>query len=437
MAAMAGGSKPLRLKDLLELDCESCSAAGFRCYPRRLCVAGVAASAAAPTAAASSPMRHRLEADRSSSSMRRPKLSSLSKSFSRRLRGGFWRRREEEEEEEAAAAPPASSTAPAVTSCCGSSSDSETSESSNSTGRKSHSHSEYSEFSSASSDDSLHAAGEPSTTGADHGVMKRGSKEEEEADDKEQLSPVGVMDFPFDEDDGEGDDDATAVEEEERVAADACSFSFSDSLAQLQRRKMQLQPKIRRLGSMGELMSGVDLETRFSALEFDHLAGVVPVQHKCITDDVAAPPPPHGDHRNDGVSEKDPDDEDSLLDLVADTVPVGMVDDVTERLLLDFFVEAKCSSRYIDMHASTNLLQERKRRENGDTLRLAKAWLEGTGTLWSLNDVLYHGEDVMAEMERSRRWMHTGEEECEAGVVVAAMVMDELLHELVSDLIAA
>lgn len=43
MAAMAGGSKPLRLKDLLELDCESCSAAGFRCYPRRLCVAGGAA----------------------------------------------------------------------------------------------------------------------------------------------------------------------------------------------------------------------------------------------------------------------------------------------------------------------------------------------------------------------------------------------------------
>lgn len=64
-------------------------------------------------------------------------------------------------------------------------------------------------------------------------VMKRGSKEEdeeEEADDKEQLSPVGVMDFPFDED----DDDAAAVDEDERVAAGACSFSFSDSLAQLQ-----------------------------------------------------------------------------------------------------------------------------------------------------------------------------------------------------------
>uniref|UniRef100_A0A0E0F049 DUF4378 domain-containing protein n=1 Tax=Oryza meridionalis TaxID=40149 RepID=A0A0E0F049_9ORYZ len=427
---MAGGSKPLRLKDLLELDCESCSAAGFRCYPRRLCVAGGAAEAAA------APMRHRLVADRSSSSaMRRPKLSSLSKSLSRRLRGGFWRRREEEDEEAAAAAaaPPASPTAPAVPSCCSSSSDSETSESSNSTGgRKSRSHSDYSEISSASSDDSLHAAGEPSTTGADHEVMKRGSKEEEEADDKEQLSPVGVMDFPFDED----DEDAAAVDEEERVAAGAYSFSFSDSLAQLQRRKMQLQPKIRRLGSMAEL-SGVDLEARFAASESDRLGGVVPVKHQCITDDVAAPPPRHDDNRNDGVSEKDSDDdEDNLLDLLADTVSIGVVDDVTERLLLDFFVETKCSSRHNELRAPTSPLQERRRRENGETMRLAKAWLEGTGTLWTLNDVLYHGEDVMVEMERSRRWMHAGEEEREAGVVVAAMVMDELLHELVSDLIA-
>ncbi|KAF0921853.1 hypothetical protein E2562_020316 [Oryza meyeriana var. granulata] len=409
MATMAGGSKPLRLKDLLELDCESCSAAGFRCYPRRLCVAGAAVATA------------------SSSPMQRPKLSSLSKSLSHRLRRGFWRRREEEEEEEEAS--PASFTAPAVNSCC-CSSDSETSESSNSTGRKSHSQSE-SEFSSASSD-SLHA-GEPSTTGAEHEVMKRESKEEEEADDKEQLSPVGVMDFPsFGEDDEIGVEDADAVEEEERVAgAGACSPSFSDSLAQLQlqRRKMKLQPKIRRLGRE---LRGVDLEARFAASESDHLAGVIPVQIHCSTD---VAPPRHDDHRSDGVLRKYPD-EYSLLDLLVDTVSIGVVDDVTKRLLLDFFVEAKCNSTRIELHTSTNLSHEGRRQENGETLRLAKAWLEGRGTMWSLNDVVYHGEAVMAEMERSRRWMHTGEEERETSVVVAAMVIDELLYELVSDLIA-
>uniref|UniRef100_A0A0D9XLR2 DUF4378 domain-containing protein n=1 Tax=Leersia perrieri TaxID=77586 RepID=A0A0D9XLR2_9ORYZ len=342
MATMAGGSKPLRLKDLLELDCESCSAAGFRCYPRRLCV--VAAGAAAATAAATT-------VSSSSSQMRHPRLSSLSKSLSRRLKGGFWRRHDEEEE---AAAAPASSIA-AAAGCC-SISDSETSsDSSNSTtGRKSHSQSE-SEFSSASSD-ILHAGdGEPSTTGAKHEVMKMKSKEEE--DDKEQFSPVGVMDFPFDED----DDDAIVIGEEDRVAAGVCTPSFSDSIAQLQRRKMQMKPKILRLGSTGEL-GGVDLEARFAALESDRLTDVVPTQHQCSANTTALPR--HDDHRSDDAFKKDPD-EYTLLDLLVDTVSA-----------------------------------------------------------------------VVAETERSRRWMHTSEEGREIGVVMAAMVMDELIHEMVSDLVA-
>lgn len=56
-------------------------------------------------------------------------------------------------------------------------------------------------------------------------AMVRGSKE---ADDKEQLSPVAVMDFPFD------DDEDDPVEEERS----ACSTSFSDSLAQLHQSKI-------------------------------------------------------------------------------------------------------------------------------------------------------------------------------------------------------
>ncbi|KAL5223501.1 hypothetical protein ABZP36_010140 [Zizania latifolia] len=412
MATMAGGSKPLRLKDLLELDCESCSAAGFRCYPRRLCVAG-----AAVATASSSPMRHLLDADAlgrfaRSPSTRRSKLLSLSKSLSRRLRGGFWRRRAEEE---AAAAAAATSSPAAAVSTCSCSSDSETSESSNSTQSQSES-----EFSSASSD-SLHA-GEPSTTGDEHEVRRRESKEEEEveeiagssseADDKEQLSPVGVMDFPFDDDDG-----GAVVEGEEADTAGACSASFSDSLALLQRRKTQLPHKIRRLGSKGELGS-VDLEARFAASMSDD----APVQLRCSTDATAASPR---------------SDEYSLLDLLVDTVSVG-VDDVTERLLLDFFVETRCSRRThaTEFHGLTGLSHEVKRQDSGGaSLRLAKAWLEGAGTSWSLDDVVCHGEAVMAGMERSRRWLHTGEEQGETGVVVAAMVIDLLVHELVSDLV--
>ena len=76
--------------------------------------------------------------------------------------------------------------------------------------------------------------------------MKRGAKEEtgtagsgSESDDKEQLSPVAVMDFPF-----HNDDDDDAVEDDEGTSdhgGRACSPSFSDSLAQLRQSKCSSQ----------------------------------------------------------------------------------------------------------------------------------------------------------------------------------------------------
>lgn len=63
-------------------------------------------------------------------------------------------------------------------------------------------------------------------------AMDRGSKE---ADDKEQLSPVAVMDFPFDDD---YEDDAVEEEDGRVGGTGACSTSFSDSLAQLHQSKI-------------------------------------------------------------------------------------------------------------------------------------------------------------------------------------------------------
>ena len=61
-----------------------------------------------------------------------------------------------------------------------------------------------------------------------------------ESDDKEQLSPVAVMDFPFHDDDYEDD----AVEDEGGTSdhgGSACSPSFGDSLAQLRQSKCSSQ----------------------------------------------------------------------------------------------------------------------------------------------------------------------------------------------------
>ncbi|XP_062205951.1 uncharacterized protein LOC133907871 [Phragmites australis] len=409
---MAGAGTPLRLKDLLELDCDSCSAAGFRCYPRRL-------------VSASSPMRHLLESPealrgfggRSPSLRRGPsKLSHLSRSLSRRLRGGFWRRRDEE-------------VAVAVLSVCGCGSEPETSSESsdNSSGRRRSRTESDSDFSSASSaSESMHDA--VAAAGDEHEAMKRGSKEEgsssgSEVDDKdEQLSPVAVMDFPF-HDDGDGEDEYG--DGEDKGGAGACSSSSDDSLARLQRRKAH---KIRRFGNLDEL-GPVDLEAHLAATS-DDLADDVPEQQQlqCRTDAVTPPSPGSGRR---GVGFHEEPDEHGFLALVMDTVSAG-VDVVSERLLLDFFVDMKLRRSDAELPAPAGLLPRKAEwLGDGEIMAAARGWLECAETeRWGLNDVLRGGEAVVAEMERGRRWMQCGEEEREIGTVVAGMLIDEVVDEL-------
>ncbi|PUZ40436.1 hypothetical protein GQ55_9G423900 [Panicum hallii var. hallii] len=398
MAAGAGGATPLRLKDLLELDCDSCSAAGFRCYPRRLL------GESSPPA-----MRHLLDSPSLSLQRRRPsKLSTISRSLSRRLgsRGGlFWRRRSKDEEDDAAAAPSGSGSESGS-----SSTETTTSDNSSSAGRRGSRCESDSDFSTATSaSDSMDAA----AAGDEPEAMKRGSRSSSgtlEADDKEeqqQLSPVAVMDFPSD-DDGDADD------------AGACSPSFS--LARLQRRKMlRPQHKIRRLGSTQEL-GPVDLEARLAATsDTDDLAGDVPAQLviQCHTKDAAAAPRPIRSHRGAGVVRREPE-EHALLELLL--MDAG-ADHVSERLLLDFFVEMKRR-------------RKAERWGDGEILAAARGWLDGAGSeRWGLSDVLRGGEAVLAEMEQARRWMRAGEEEREVGAVVAGMLADRLLDEVVWDLL--
>ncbi|KAG2539814.1 uncharacterized protein LOC120687181 [Panicum virgatum] len=424
MAAGAGGAAaPLRLKDLLELDCDSCSAAGFRCYPRRLL--------GEPPAPAT---RHLLEPPSLSlRRQRRPsKLSSLSRSLSRRLGSGgglFWRRRGEDEDAAAAAAAAAPSGSGSESGA--SSAETATSDGSASAGRRG---------SRCESDSDLSTA---ATSAGDeqHEAMKRGSRSRSssgasEADDKEdqqQLSPVAVMDFPSD-DDGDADDAA------------ACSPSFS--LARLQRRKMlRPQHKIRRFGNTEEL-GPVDLEARLAATsDTDDLAGDAPAQRvviQCRTGDAAAfAPRPSRSHRGAGVVRRDPD-EHGLLELLL-LMDAG-ADRVSRRLLLDLFVETKRRrdprAHPEDLPAAAGLLlllpPPRKAEwwEDGEVLAAARSWMYGAGSeRWGLKDMLRGGEAVLAEMERARRWMRVGEEEREVGAVVAGMLADQLVDEVVWDLL--
>nr|CAB3495456.1 unnamed protein product [Digitaria exilis] len=407
--AGAGGTPPLRLKDLLELDCDSCSAAGFRCYPRRLGESAPAMRRLLDSPSPSLRWRHTTTSKLLS--------SSLSRTLSRRL-GFFWRRHDDGEDD---AAPTGR--------CSGSESRASSSptpttsyDSSRRTGSRCESDSDFS----TATTDSMDAATVMATADGDgHEAMKRGSTSSgSEADDKEeQLSPVAVMDFPFD-DDEEGED------------AGACSPSPSFSLERLHRRKMH---KIRRFRSTEEL-GPVDLETLLAATSDDanDLADDVPEQRATqrSTEDEARP---SSSHRDADVGHEP--NEHGVLALLMDA---GMDGHVTKRLLLDFFAEMKrrrgggsMQHHWGEPSAPAGLLLPREEAErllgDGDVVAAARGWLDGAGSeRWGLNDVLRGGRALVAEMDRSRRWMQIGEEEREVGVVVAGMLVDQLVDEVVA-----
>ncbi|KAL5680704.1 hypothetical protein ACJX0J_007089, partial [Zea mays] len=233
-------------------------------------------------------------------------------------------------------------------------------------------------------------------------ASKEGSSSGSEAGDKEQqLSPVGVMDFPFDDDD---------EEDESRDAGVACSPSFS--LARLQRRKTH---KIRRLGSGGgdDELAPLDLEallatTQDSDSDPDRPADEQMIQ--CRTGGAAAATPTcasrghgHGHRRVAGVFgvPDEDDDDDGLVSLLTRTVSAGL-DGVSERLLLDFFVEVT-KRRRSEAHAepcnklpgpAAGLLRREAERllVDGEAVAAARGWLEGTANgRWGLKDVLSGG----------------------------------------------
>jgi len=203
------------------------------------------------------------------------------------------------------------------------------------------------------------------------------------------------------------------------------------------------QHKIRRFGNTEEL-GPVDLEARLAATsDTDDLAGDAPAQRvviQCRTGDAAAfAPRPSRSHRGAGVVRRDPD-EHGLLELLL-LMDAG-ADRVSRRLLLDLFVETKRrrGPHPEELPAAAGLLppppRKAERWGDGEVLAAARCWLDGAGSeRWGLKDVLRGGEAVLAEMERARRWMRVGEEEREVGAVVAGMLADQLVDEVVWDLL--
>ncbi|XP_040378325.1 uncharacterized protein LOC102714719 [Oryza brachyantha] len=444
---------PLTLRDFLEQS----SSEGFRSYPRFPAADDGGVGDLAP------PVRLLIEAGLRRSPSRSPsfysffhkspgtlsKISRLSRSLSRRFRGGFLRRREDGDDEEddidvderdSFGLP-----SPVVSSC--SSSEWERAESSctelattTEEGEEEKCASEYEKTSQSSTGGSIAFHGAADAGGDGHKEEVDGEPVgcNLEMEDKPQLSPVSVMDFPYDDDD-EDDDHG----EEGSDPGGMCSPSFQQCLAELQRSKAELLHKIRRLEKLKtQVVVPVDLEAQFtesdSGLSHDACTERTNANTNSTSDDTAttttAPATPRSGGERQCTDDDDQDDghgaeqqqHGRLLARLLESVAVVAKDEITEWLLLDFFAEGVDRLRAAGKPISD--------REEAVLLRAAGEWARGAGQQWGVGDVVFSGWAAVADMERSRRWMCVAEERQDAGAEVEGLVMDALVDELVDDL---
>uniref|UniRef100_A0ACD5TTR3 Uncharacterized protein n=1 Tax=Avena sativa TaxID=4498 RepID=A0ACD5TTR3_AVESA len=470
------GAPPLMtLRDLLELSCESSCSEGFRTYPRRLPWHGGDDDAAQPRAKAEkedaeAPVRLLIEADlrrspsRTLSSILFPRspgslatVSRLTRSLSRRL--VFWRRHRgddaggsDSDERDSLGLP-----SPVVSSCsaseCAAESEAEAEATSPLVHAEQHesSASEHSEKPSPSTssgiDGSLNDTDDGAAAGDSHKVMD-GDRPVESMEDKQQLSPVSVLDFPFHDEEDDGDERSDA-------GTCSCSPSFLHCQPDLQRSNSVLH-KIRRLDLDGLApQAGVDpradLEPRFAASDDSSVASASDDTQQAhsgssssaATTTSTSTAPSCDDEQHpcpDDAERPEPDLRHRLLARVLKDQGGSLTtsDDVaTERLLLEFFAEGLDRRRSPKAGPVVGTVKPSDHdRDEAALVRAAKEWVQGLGTRWGVEDVLFAGPAALADMDRERRWACVGEEQREVAATVEWLLMDALVAELVRDMAA-
>lgn len=509
--------RPVTLRDFLELGCDS-SSDGFRSYPRRLlplppdadadadAVRHLQQQQAPPTpraeaeAAAAQQLLRRSSSSRSPSSLALAlfssslpgsgpagalaRISSISRSFSRRIKEGFWRRRDEGDDDDdddyfddrdSCGFP-----SPLVSSC--SASDSDESEADVTTATELETPAPERDKATASSSTSP----SPSPSSADHdrtrtdAAVADGDKAETAAvedgdsttgapstvgDKQQQLSPVSVLDFAFDDNDGdeEGSDAGTSC------SCSSPAFQFqrcTPPAVDLHGTKPQAQllHKIRRYDGVAQGIDPVDLDARFTAAtsesgeSADASTRLATTTSSSSTDTSSSSSssaettaPQHDDEEAEHQSaeralspspslhyqadQEEPDDEYRLLArlLEHDAAAAECLDDEVARVLvLDFFAEG--ADRRLTRSAAAGGRPLHDDRSESLLVRAAAAWLRGAGPRWGIGDVARSGKAALDDMERSRRWMCVGEEECDVAADVECDAVDALVDELVTEL---
>lgn len=221
----------------------------------------------------------------------------------------------------------------------------------------------------------------------------------------------------------------------------------------------QLLHKIRRYDGVAQGIDPVDLDARFTAAtsesgeSADASTRLATTSSSSSTDTSSSSSsaettaPQHDDEEAEHQSaerapslhhqaeQEEPDDEYRLLArlLEHDAAAAECLDDEVARVLvLDFFAEG--ADRRLTRSAAAGGRPLHDDRSESLLVRAAAAWLRGAGPRWGIGDVARSGKAALDDMERSRRWMCVGEEECDVAADVECDAVDALVDELVTEL---
>ncbi|XP_020683569.1 uncharacterized protein LOC110100415 isoform X1 [Dendrobium catenatum] len=222
-------------------------------------------------------------------------------------------------------------------------------------------------------------------------------------EEKEQLSPVSVMDFPYQDE----DEDEAVVEQ-----PSAISPCFEQSLINIERTKNQLLQMIRRFETLANL-EPVDLDHSFACTE----ASAKTTVH-VETDEE------EDGNENEARRRRRRRTALAFLRRITDNSslpPCG------EKLLFDFFVEG------LSFDEDCRRGKKRGCAGNEDLLQLASDWVAGGGSVTEKD-----GDVAVREMERcGKGWNCFDEEEETVAVEMTGGVVAWLMDELVDDLLVS
>ncbi|KAG6788382.1 hypothetical protein POTOM_004447 [Populus tomentosa] len=239
-----------------------------------------------------------------------------------------------------------------------------------------------------------------SVSGGQDSITNR--KEWPNEEEKDQSSPVSILDCPFE-------------DEEEEIGS-----PFQRSLIRVEGTKQKLMQKIRRFESLAQL-DPLDLEKRIAMAELEDESLESPVQPCSVSI--------HSDNDSDFKETKENGTEkhaQELLEHVKSTISLASEAD---SLLLDFFKE-----KIVENYAGGSMVGSYKEFEQ--ELRVAREWIDGQPKEMFLGWEMAERRHVYVKhMEKTGNWENVDQGKEEVARELEAEVFNSLVDEVLLDYI--